>query len=128
MSLEFAHLPRGVLGHNADCLCRLHEQGTWAGFDPLSGSCHMPNSRPGKAVRERLERRYRVRFLAELGPVEWQRQRTRHVLAVHKDEESRWHEGRVSALERAGARWRTGAAAGRWPDPLGQFGPPAGRS
>ncbi|WP_217924662.1 hypothetical protein [Miltoncostaea oceani] len=112
---HFKRLPRGSTGHPADCLCRLHESGVWAGYDPVTRALVMPNSPVGEQTRERLQRRFRITFQEEIGPGEWQRGCELHREADQKQREERWKAGNSTAYERSMVKWQRGVAMGHWP-------------
>lgn len=120
---EFTRLPVGNPEHPPSCICRQHEMGIWAGYDPLTRRVYLPNSRLGRRTRERIEARYHLRFEQLLGTIEWQLARRDHLLREQHERESRWRAGNVTGIERLNARWLAGARAGKWPDPRREIGP-----
>lgn len=114
-SSAYTRLPQGIRSHPPDCVCRLHESGTWAGFNPLGGALVLPNSPQGRQIRERLERRFRVRFTGALGPMEWTIAANAHRQLLEREQEARWRRGNVTLAERSTRRFQTGARLGRWP-------------
>lgn len=114
----YARLPAGPANHPRECVCRLHEQGIWAGCNPLGGALVLPDSPLGRQARERLERRFRLRFTASLGPHEWTLKVQQHRELLEAEQEARWRRGLSTPAERSTTRFQAGVRLGRWPAPV----------
>jgi hypothetical protein len=74
----FTRLPAGHHEHPPDCLCRAHERGEWAGYDPRSGEVAELGSVREYFMRQEIEDEIGARFRRRLGRVDWQRARLIH--------------------------------------------------
>jgi hypothetical protein len=75
---HFTQLPVGHHEHPPDCLCRAHERGDWAGYDPRSGEVAELGSVREHFMRQEIEQEIGARFRRRLGRIDWQRARLIH--------------------------------------------------
>jgi len=116
MPSGFEQLPRGNPQHPTRCVCRQHEAGVFAGYDPHGGGVWLPSSITGQTLRRRLERSFQIRFKGQLGAIEWQDAKRVHLMFEEREQIARWRRGDTLRSEWNDPRWLKGVRLGRYPD------------